>query len=78
LDLGGGGKNLKQPEKARPGDNLQGKLVRTLVNGPIGVGYHSAVFDAKDDAGKAVASGAYLCRMQAEGFTKTIKLVLSR
>jgi flagellar hook assembly protein FlgD len=58
--------------------DLHGRLVRTLVNGFVPVGYHQITFDATDNSSKAFGSGVFFCRMQAEGFVKSIKIVLSR
>ena len=49
--------------------DVSGRLVRTLVDGEKGAGYHTAVWDGRDDAGTEVASGVYFCRMEAEAFT---------
>ena len=53
--------------------NTLGQLVRVLVDGEQVAGYHEVTFDAF-----ALASGVYLCRMQAGAFTETRKLVLAR
>ncbi|MFT5232298.1 MAG: hypothetical protein ACI9UK_000013 [Candidatus Krumholzibacteriia bacterium] len=44
--------------------NLQGQLVRTLVNGYLETGRHQAVWQGRDDAGQSVASGVYLVRIE--------------
>ena len=56
--------------------NVAGRLVRTLVDGTVEAGYHSALWDGRDERGEAVGSGVYFCRMEAEGFEDTAKLVL--
>jgi flagellar hook assembly protein FlgD len=56
--------------------NVAGRLVRTLVDGEVGVGYHVAVWDGRDNNGVEVGSGVYFCRMEAEGFDDSIKMVL--
>jgi N-acetylneuraminic acid mutarotase len=50
--------------------NLDGAVVRALVNGPVHVGFHLIVFDGKDDQGHTLRPGAYVCRMKAPGFVK--------
>ncbi len=47
--------------------NLAGQLVRTLAGGPRAAGGHEAVWDGKDDAGRAVASGTYFYELRAGG-----------
>ena len=56
--------------------NVAGRLVRTLVDGGVEAGYHTVVWDGRDDAGVPTSSGVYFCRMESDGFTGTTKLVL--
>jgi subtilisin-like proprotein convertase family protein len=56
--------------------NVAGRLVRTLVDGSVAAGYHSVVWDGRDDHGVPSSSGVYFCRMESEGFTGTTKMVL--
>ena len=58
--------------------NLSGQLIRTLVDGERAAGHHTVVWDGRDDAGRAVASGTYLYRLQAETRVETRKLLLLR
>jgi hypothetical protein len=58
--------------------DVSGRLVRTLVDGPQSAGSMFAMWDGRDERGAAVASGTYYCRMAAEGFEKSIKLLLLR
>ena len=53
-----------------------GRLVRTLIDGEVPVGRGQAVWDGRDDRGRAVASGAYLCRLEIAGRHSTRQLVL--
>lgn len=41
-------------------------------------GSYSVVWDGRDDAGRDVASGVYLCRMVVGDFSAVRKLVLVR
>jgi len=56
--------------------NVAGRLVRTLVDGEVGAGYHVAVWEGRDNNGVEVGSGVYFCRMEAEGFDDSTKMVL--
>lgn len=56
--------------------NIAGQRVRTLVDGPVEAGFHTAVWDGRDNDGRSVASGVYFCRMQAESFDDAVKMVL--
>jgi hypothetical protein len=56
--------------------DLGGRLVRTLVNEPRGLGSHSVTWDGRDNAGASVASGVYFYRLDAGKFTSTKKMVL--
>jgi len=56
--------------------NVAGRLVRTLVDGGVEAGYHSVVWDGRDENGAATSSGVYFCRMESDGFRGTTKMVL--
>jgi hypothetical protein len=58
--------------------DLAGRLVRTLVAGPLAAGEHEAVWDGCDDAGRAQASGSYLARLEAGGGVRTVRMALVR
>jgi len=55
-----------------------GRTVRTLVNGPRAAGKHTVVWDGRDDSGREVSSGVYICRMRAGTFEKSIKMTFMR
>lgn len=56
--------------------NLRGQCVRTLAEDTMEAGVHRAVWSGVDDQGRPVATGAYVCRLQAGGLTLTRKLLL--
>jgi hypothetical protein len=56
--------------------DVNGRLVRTLVDGVVGEGVRSVVWDGRDAEGKEVGSGVYFCRMKAEGLEQTVKMTL--
>jgi hypothetical protein len=56
--------------------NLQGQLVRTLVDRHQEAGNHIAVWDGRDNNGIPMASGIYFVRMQAADFGKVHKMTL--
>ncbi len=58
--------------------NIEGQLVRTLIDGQQEPGYHSVRWDSKDQAGKEVSSGIYFYRIKAGRFTDTKKMILLR
>lgn len=58
--------------------DLLGKQVRTLINDIRAQGTHVVTWDGKDNAGKEVASGVYLYRLAAGGFTESKKMILTR
>ena len=58
--------------------NVSGQLIRTLVDGERAVGSYSVRWDGKDDAGRDVASGVYVGRMEVGGFRTVRKMVLVR
>jgi hypothetical protein len=56
--------------------NVQGQVVRTLVDQPQSAGVHSVQWDATNDAGERVASGTYFYRLSAGDFSQTKQMVL--
>ena len=56
--------------------NLNGQLVRTLASGQHNSGYHQAMWDAKDDAGRKVADGVYIYKLACGEFNHAKKMVL--
>lgn len=56
--------------------DVNGRLVRTLVNEEQTAGSHSVVWNGRDDAGNAVASGVYFSVLDAGKHRLTRKLVL--
>ncbi len=53
--------------------NVQGKLVRTLVNGKVSAGRYNVPL-AKEN----LAAALYLCQIKTEGFTKTINVIVQK
>ena len=58
--------------------NLQGQLVREVVNSQFESGRHSIVWDGKDARGRQVASGVYVYRLKAGSFIARKKLLLMK
>ncbi len=58
--------------------DIQGRLVRTLVEGVVGAGEGSATWDGRNDAGDPVASGTYFVKFEAGGVEKNRKITLVR
>ncbi len=56
--------------------NLTGQKVRTLLDENLLAGWHSVIWDGKDDEGKLVGSGIYFSRMTAGSFVQTKKMML--
>jgi|GEM_PF-6788732 len=57
--------------------NSTGKLVRTLVRkGQKSAGIHTVAWHGREDSGRAVASGIYICLLKADHFAQTIKMLL--
>ncbi len=56
--------------------NVQGQLVRTLVSENYKAGTHQIKWAGKDDRGRQVASGIYICFLQAEVRTVSRKMLL--
>ena len=54
--------------------NIQGQLVRTLVDGTMPAGNHTVEWDATTESGSQIASGVYLYRITAGGNTESRKM----
>jgi hypothetical protein len=59
--------------------DLAGRLVRVLRDGELRpAGRHIAAWDGRDDAGRAVPAGVYVCRLEAGMEIETRRMVLVR
>ncbi|MGP8328759.1 MAG: choice-of-anchor D domain-containing protein [Methanosarcinaceae archaeon] len=58
--------------------NMLGQRTRLLVDKIQNTGNHAITWNGRDDTGKAVASGVYLCKIKAGKFSATRKLILVR
>lgn len=58
--------------------DVSGRRVRTLVNGEVPGGSHSASWDRTDEAGRQLPAGVYFVRMSAQGFDKRTKLIVAQ
>jgi len=56
--------------------DVQGRRVASLHEGPLGVGEHLFHWDGIDRSGRAVASGTYLYRIQADERIETRRMLL--
>jgi hypothetical protein len=57
---------------------VNGRLVRTLVDGHQSSGRKEVTWEGRDDFGRPVASGIYFVKMDAPGYQHTHKVVLQR
>ncbi len=55
--------------------NLQGKLIRIMVDQNLEAGLHSVVWNATDERGIKVANGAYLYTLKINGFEETKMMI---
>lgn len=58
--------------------DLLGRRVKTLVNGWVVPGHYWIVWDGTDDSGWQLASGVYICHLQAADVSLTRKMALVR
>jgi hypothetical protein len=58
--------------------DISGRMVRALVDGPQSAGRKTMTWDGRDDQGRALPVGLYMMRMQAAGFARMRKLVLTK
>lgn len=55
--------------------DIQGRLIRSLVNGSYPAGLHRVVWNGRSDDGSAVSSGLYFCRFRSGEFTKSSRML---
>jgi 1,4-alpha-glucan branching enzyme len=58
--------------------NIQGQLIRTLLDNHVNEGENGARWDGCDDRSRQVTSGLYLCRIEYGGQEKVLKMLLIR
>jgi flagellar hook assembly protein FlgD len=58
--------------------DLAGRLVRTLVDGPVEAGLHAVAWDGRDHTGREQPSGAYFYRLSGRSTDQTGKMMLVR
>lgn len=58
--------------------DASGRLVRRLGDEARGAGVHAAEWDGRDEHGRRVAPGAYLCRVESAAATGGVRLVRVR
>jgi lysophospholipase L1-like esterase len=58
--------------------NVQGQLIKTLLNQKQSAGYYQLKWNATDSQGDKLPSGLYLCRLETQGFVDVKKMVLMR
>ena len=58
--------------------NVDGRVLRTLVNRRLSEGVHNIIWDGCDDAGRRVAGGVYLAQLKSDEMTQTGKVLLIR
>jgi hypothetical protein len=58
--------------------DASGRRVRDLLRGPAAPGAHAVPWNGRDDHGRAVKSGVYIVRIEAEGHTLASRVVVTR
>jgi len=58
--------------------DVQGRTVRTLIDGAVAAGRHEARWDGRDATGSRVAAGTYFYRLQAAGVTYGRKAIVEK
>jgi subtilisin family serine protease len=56
--------------------DLNGRVVRTLIDGEMKAGEHTVIWDGRNTAGLGAPAGFYFYRLTAPGFLETRKMVL--
>lgn len=58
--------------------DVQGRLVRTLVSGPVEAGAHTVTWNGRNDQEREVSAGVYFYRLEAGEKSATRKMILLR
>ena len=58
--------------------DVGGRLVRVMESGTQSAGRHESTWDGQDNAGRAVPTGTYFCRLNTAQGSQTRKLTLAR
>ncbi len=58
--------------------DVQGRLVKTLIDGMQEPGYHAIDWKGSDQCGRSVASGVYFIQFEAKGYAAIQKAILQR
>jgi flagellar hook assembly protein FlgD len=53
-----------------------GKFVKNIENSEKGAGYHSTIWNGKDEKGSPVSSGVYFYRLQTDMYVETRQMLL--
>jgi hypothetical protein len=56
--------------------DVSGKLVRTLMSGPLSPGRYEVAWDGRNEAGQRLASGVYFCLFEAGELRERASVVL--
>lgn len=56
--------------------DVRGRFIGRLLNEALSAGYHSVVWDGRDDGGARVASGVYFYRLEAGSYSDTKRMLL--
>lgn len=56
--------------------NIKGQRIRLLQDKEQDKGKHQIIWNGQDDHNRQMSSGLYLCRMEADGYRKTVRMIL--
>jgi flagellar hook assembly protein FlgD len=58
--------------------DMQGRVVRSLADGPLGAGAHSLTWDGLDATARPVPGGMYFARVETNAGAQTRKIAMLR
>ena len=56
--------------------NINGELIKTLINETIPAGNHQVKWNGTNEFGEKVSSGIYFSNIKSENFTSTLKMMM--
>jgi flagellar hook assembly protein FlgD len=58
--------------------DINGRLIKTLLDEEMQQGSHQLTWNAKDEKGKIVSGGIYFLKMQRGNYSETKKLIVEK
>jgi flagellar hook assembly protein FlgD len=54
--------------------DVRGRVVRRVLGAELPGGYHRVSWDGRDGKGREIEAGVYLCKLEAGGVSRTMRI----